>query len=91
MGVVNVVWLMVNHPDFDRYDFSSFRTVLFGGSFATEEMVRGIFDKLPHVRISVGYGLTESFAIVTSTPFEDALRKINARRQAASHYGREDR
>ena len=78
MGVVNVVWLMVNHPDFDRYDFSSFRTVLFGGSFATEEMVRGIFDKLPHVRVSVGYGLTESFAIVTSTPFEDALRKINA-------------
>ncbi len=78
MGVVNVIWLMVNHPDFDQYDFSSFRTVLFGGSPATEEMVRGIFSKLPHIQISVGYGLTESFAMVTTTPFEDALRKIKA-------------
>jgi len=78
MGVVNVIWLMVNHPDFDQYDFSSFRTALLGGSPATEEMVRGIFNKLPHIQISVGYGLTESFAMVTTTPFEDALRKIKA-------------
>ena len=78
MGVINVIWLMVNHPDFDRYDFSSFKTALFGGSPATEEMVRGIFNKLPHLQISVGYGLTESFAMTTSTPFEDTLRKIRA-------------
>jgi len=78
MGVINVIWLMINHPDFGRYDFSSFRTALFGGSPATEEMVRGIFNKLPHIQISVGYGLTECFAITTSTPFEDALRKIRA-------------
>ena len=78
MGVVNVIWLMVNHPDFNQYDFSSFKTALFGGSPATEEMVRGIFNKLPHIQISVGYGLTECFAISTSTPFEDALRKIKA-------------
>jgi len=76
MGVINVIWLMVNHPDFENYDFTSFRTALFGGSPATEEMVRGIFNKLPHLQISVGYGLTECFAIATSTPFEDALRKI---------------
>jgi acyl-CoA synthetase (AMP-forming)/AMP-acid ligase II len=78
MGVINVIWLMVNHPDFDQYDFSSFRTALFGGSPAAEEMVRGIFNKLPHLQISVGYGLTECFAITTSTPYEDALRKIKA-------------
>lgn len=78
MGVINVIWLMINHPDFHSYDFSSFRTALFGGSPATEEMVRGIFNKLPHLQISVGYGLTECFAIVTSTPYEDALRKIKA-------------
>ena len=78
MGVINVIWLMVNHLDFGQYDFSSFRTALFGGSPATEEMVRGIFNKLPHIGISVGYGLTECFAITTSTPYEDALRKIKA-------------
>jgi long-chain acyl-CoA synthetase len=78
MGVINVIWLMVNHPDLEKYDFSSFRTALFGGSPATEEMVRGIFSKLPHIQISVGYGLTECFAMSTTTPFEDALRKIKA-------------
>lgn len=78
MGVINVIWLMVNHPEFDKYDFSSFKTALFGGSPATEEMVRGIFNKLPHIQISVGYGLTECFAIATSMPYEDALRKIKA-------------
>lgn len=78
MGVVNVIWLMINHPDFETYDFSSFRIAMFGGSPATEEMVRGIFSKLPHIQISVGYGLTECFAIATSTPFEDAIRKIKA-------------
>ena len=78
MGVVNVIWLMINHPDFEKYDFSSFRIAMFGGSPATEEMVRGIFSRLPHIQISVGYGLTECFAITTSTPFEDALRKIKA-------------
>lgn len=78
MGVINVIWLMVNHPEFDAHDFSAFRTAMFGGSPATEEMVRGISEKLPHVKISVGYGLTECFAIATTTPFEDAFRKIEA-------------
>ncbi len=78
MGVINVIWLMVNHPDFDAFNFTTFRTALFGGSPATEEMVNGIFKKLPHLQISVGYGLTECFAIVTSTPYADALRKIKA-------------
>lgn len=78
MGVVNIIWLMVNHVDFDTYDLSSLRVALLGGSFATEEMIRGILKKLPGMRISVGYGLTESFAMSTTTPFEDTLRKIDA-------------
>ena len=77
-GVINVIWLMINHPDFGKYDFSSFRTACFGGSPASEEMVRGITSKLPNLKMSVGYGLTESHAMVSTTPYEDALRKIKA-------------
>ena len=77
-GVINVVWMMVNHPDFDKYDLSSFRIACFGGSPASEEMIRGIMNKLPHLQMSVGYGLTESHAIVSTTPYADALRKIKA-------------
>ncbi len=77
-GVINVIWLLINHPDFDKYDFSSFKVALLGGSPASEEMVRGIMRKLPQLKISVGYGLTESHGIVSATPYADALRKIKA-------------
>ena len=75
-GVINIIWLMINHAEFDKHDFSSFRIACFGGSPATEEMVRGIMSKMPHLGMSVGYGLTESFGMVSTTPYEDVLRKI---------------
>jgi long-chain acyl-CoA synthetase len=77
-GVINIIWLMINHPDFGKYDFSAFRVACFGGSPATEEMVKGIMSKMPDLQMSVGYGLTESHGMVTTTPYEDALRKIKA-------------
>jgi acyl-CoA synthetase (AMP-forming)/AMP-acid ligase II len=49
---------------------------LLGGSPATEEMVNGIKAKLPHLNLTVGYGLTEGHGYDTSTPYEDAIRKI---------------
>jgi acyl-CoA synthetase (AMP-forming)/AMP-acid ligase II len=78
VGVINIIWLMIHHPEFDRYDFSSFKVAMFGGSPSTEEMIKGILNKLPHLKISVGYGLTESHGIVSTTPYEDALRKNEA-------------
>jgi acyl-CoA synthetase (AMP-forming)/AMP-acid ligase II len=69
---------MINHPEFNNYDFSSFKAALLGGSPATEEMVKGILNKLPHLKMSVGYGLTESHGYDSSTPYEDAIRKIKA-------------
>lgn len=78
IGVANIIWLMVNHPEFDKYDFSSFRVAFFGGAPATEEMLKGILNKLPHLEISPGYGLTESFGIVSTTPPEDIFRKLKS-------------
>jgi acyl-CoA synthetase (AMP-forming)/AMP-acid ligase II len=78
MGVANIIWLMINHPDFDAFDFSSFRIALPGGSPATEEMLNAMNAKLPNCSVSVGYGLTESFGSVCTTPHEDRFRKIAA-------------
>jgi acyl-CoA synthetase (AMP-forming)/AMP-acid ligase II len=75
-GVINIIWLMINHADFGNYDFSSFRGAMPGGSAASEEMARGIMDKLPNLKMSVGYGLTESHGTVSTTPEGDELRKI---------------
>ena len=78
IGVINVIWLMVNHPEFDKYDLSAFKRALLGGSFATEEMVSGIKTKIPQLKMSVGYGLTEAHANSVLTPFDQAIRKIKA-------------
>ena len=78
ISVINILWLMVNHPEFDRYDFSSYKVAMCGGSPATEEMVKGILNKLPHLKLSIGYGLTESDGIASTTPYEESIRKIEA-------------
>jgi acyl-CoA synthetase (AMP-forming)/AMP-acid ligase II len=76
MCVIHILWLMINHPEFDHYDFSSFKGAMCGGSPATEEMVKGILNKLPHLKLSIGYGLTEGGGPDSTTPYEDAIRKI---------------
>jgi long-chain acyl-CoA synthetase len=78
ISVINILWLMINHPEFDHYDFSSYKVAMCGGSPATEEMVKGILNKLPHLKLSIGYGLTESVGIDSTTPYEDVIRKIEA-------------
>ncbi len=78
ISVINILWLMINHPEFDHYDFNSYKVAMCGGSPATEEMVKGIMSKLPHLKLSIGYGLTESHGIASTTPYEEALRKIEA-------------
>ncbi len=78
ISVINILWLMINHPEFRHYDFSSYQVAMCGGSPATEEMIKGILNKLPLLKLSIGYGLTESDGIASSTPYEDVLRKIEA-------------
>ena len=78
MSVINILWLMVNHPEFDHYDFSSYKVAMCGGSPATVEMVRGILNKLPHLNLSIGYGLTERDGFASNTHYEDTFRKIEA-------------
>jgi long-chain acyl-CoA synthetase len=75
-GVITVLWLMVNHPDFDKYDFSSFRLSIPGGSAATEEEIKGILNKLPHLKLSLGYGMTESQGFDVIVPFEEMGKEI---------------
>ena len=78
ISVITILWLMIHHPEFDHFDFSSYKVAMCGGSPATEEMVKGILNRLPHLKLSIGYGLTESDGIASTTPYEDTLRKIEA-------------
>lgn len=61
-GVPTMVWEMLRHPDFDRYDLSSLETVGGGGAPAPVEQVKQVEERFAG-RPGIGYGLTETNAV----------------------------
>jgi len=61
-GVPAMVWQVVEHPDFDKYDTSSVESVAYGGAPAAPELVQKIKALFPASSSANGYGLTETSA-----------------------------
>lgn len=78
VAVITVYWLMLNHQNFDQYDLSSLREILYGGSPAAEDVIREMREKLPGVILHNGYGLTETHAYDTHLPDEDAITHVES-------------
>jgi long-chain acyl-CoA synthetase len=62
--------MVVNHPNFDRYDLSSLKLVLYGASPMPLPLLRQAMDKLPCEFVQ-GYGMTEVSGILTLLGFAD--------------------
>ncbi|MGH9660997.1 MAG: class I adenylate-forming enzyme family protein [Bryobacteraceae bacterium] len=58
-------------PDIARNDISSLKTILYGGSPMAPDILRRAREKLPGVRLSQGYGLTETAPLLTVLADED--------------------
>ncbi len=54
----------VNHPQICVRDLSSLRYLLYGASPAPETLLVQTLEKLPHVNLVQGYGMTESAALI---------------------------
>jgi long-chain acyl-CoA synthetase len=72
--------MVMNHPNFDRYDLSSLKRVVYGASPMPLPLLRQAMDKLP-VEFVQGYGMTEVSAVLTllgpqDHRFEDADRQF---------------
>lgn len=65
--------LLVNHPDTDKYDTSTWRLAYTGASALSTEIFNN-FEKKFGFQITEGYGLTETSPVVTSNPV-DGLKK----------------
>ncbi len=63
-GVPTQTWELLNHPDRDKYDLSSLRTLGGGGGPRPTEHVK-LLDKNFKGRPGIGYGLTETNALGT--------------------------
>jgi acyl-CoA synthetase (AMP-forming)/AMP-acid ligase II len=63
--MATLVWRVINHPDFGKYDLSSLRTVANGGGPTPPELLRRMRQDFRCAMPAIGYGLTESSALAT--------------------------
>jgi long-chain acyl-CoA synthetase len=68
-----MVQMLVDHPGIDKYDLSSLRDVLYGASPMNEAVMERAMKKLPNVRFTQAYGMTELSPCVTVLPWRDHL------------------
>ena len=71
--VPTMVQMLVDHPGIDKYDLSSLRDVLYGASPMNEAVMERAMKKLPNVRFTQAYGMTELSPCVTVLPWRDHL------------------
>jgi len=71
--VPTMITMMLNHPDFDRYDLSSLRTLVYGGSPMPRELMAEASRKLPGWRFYQIYGMTETGGFATMLRWRDHI------------------
>jgi len=64
LAVPSIFTALLNHRDRSKFDLSSLRQVIIGGSPASPALVRALEEELG-VQAIVGYGLTETSPIIT--------------------------
>ncbi len=67
--------LMVNHPDLNRFDYSSLRVILSGGAPIAPETVRKIIDAFKCDYIQT-YGMTETSPYLTMSILKEHLKEL---------------
>ena len=72
-GVPTQLIRLLRHPDLGRRDVSSVRTIAFGGAQVTAGLTALLRSELPAVRVSNGYGMTETCGMGTSTSGSELL------------------
>ncbi|CAF1378487.1 unnamed protein product, partial [Didymodactylos carnosus] len=76
-GVPSMFIAEMEHPNFNKYDLSSLRTGIIGGSTFDIETVKQIQNKMNIKQITIGYGMTEASPGISHTFTNDDLeRKI---------------
>lgn len=71
VGAPTMFTALVNLPDIQRYDFTSFRMLVTGGADVSVELQRKIKELSPSSTLTEGYGLSESCPLggVLTPPF----------------------
>jgi long-chain acyl-CoA synthetase len=71
--VPTMINMLIHHPDFSRYDLSSLRTCIYGGSPMPEALMRAAMQKLPTWRFYQIFGMTETGGFATMLRWRDHI------------------
>ncbi len=75
-GVPTMFIAILDHPLFDKFDFSSLRTGIMAGSPCPVHIMRKVIDQMHMTEITICYGLTEASPVITQTlPTDDMQRR----------------
>jgi fatty-acyl-CoA synthase len=75
LGVPTMFIRELNHPDFDRYDFSSLRTGIMAGAACPMELMKRVMNDMHVDEITICYGLTEASPVISQTKRHDPIEK----------------
>ena len=64
--IPTMINLLTQWPEIGRFDLSSLRHLLYGGSPIAPEVIRRTREKLPGCKLGQGYGLTETSPLLTT-------------------------
>ncbi len=70
--------LFLMHPDFDRFDLSSWRVGGYGGAPMPESTIAEMAKRAPHIALMNGYGATEATSPTTMMPAEHTAAHSNS-------------
>lgn len=72
-GVPTMFIAILEHPDFDKYNFSTLRTGIMAGSPCPVKVMRQVVDKMNMHQITIVFGQTESSPGCTQTTVDDDI------------------
>jgi acyl-CoA synthetase (AMP-forming)/AMP-acid ligase II len=74
--LVPAMWLLVmNHPEFKKYDVSSLRIAAYGADVTPNSLKERILESFPNAGLYEAFGQTEMTATTVFMKHQDALRK----------------
>jgi len=71
-GVPTMFINVLEHPLFDRFDFSTLRTGIMAGSPCPTKSMKECVERMHMNEVTICYGLTESSPVMTQTRFDEA-------------------
>jgi fatty-acyl-CoA synthase len=72
-GVPTMFIAVLDHPLFDRFDYSSLRTGIMAGSPCPIHTMRQVMEKMHAREITICYGLTEGSPVMSQTRTDDDI------------------